>query len=306
MRLHFPPGQRFACSACGRCCRAPWNVVVDSESAARIRALPVVGDALRRDAEGRLVTAKVGGACTFLTSENLCRVHEVKPRTCRQFPFTFRSTPDGVFVGASFFCPAVAANEGPLLDETMVDVDEAMLEPFAGDWPAYAALEAALRQAVATRPVSEALREALSRRLGGDPPPGLEPFFAARFVGWLEYPGDPAAGEALAATLRAGQGRARLPRFGWEGDVADLPRHPVDVEPLLRRYVDALLFRKLLLERPLEDGLALLHLAVPLIRWYAAVGGDALRAVEIVEMELVTHARGQDPLLRDFLRLWRG
>lgn len=337
--LHFPPGQRFACSGCGRCCRAPWNVVVDGASAGRVRGtaleLRVIqergGAALQADREGRLVTARTRGACVFLDAANRCRIHSdlgaaAKPRTCRQFPFTFRATPGGVFVGVSFFCPAVVGNEGPLLEESEAEIramlaeaplDEGSWSPEA--WVSYRALEAELRDAVAARPVSEALRDALSRRLGGPPPPGLEAFVAARFVGWLEYPGDVAAGEALASALRARRGRIRLPRFGWEGDVADLeaqvarvPPAP-DLESAIRRYVDALLFRKALLERPLAEGLALLHVAAPLIRWYAGVSAglrgsadpsDLALALEICELELVTHARGQDPLLRDFVRLW--
>lgn len=343
--LHFPEGQRFGCTTCGRCCRAPWNVVVDAPSAGRLRGsalelrvLQGCGAApLTRDAEGRTVTAKVGGACVLLDRSSRCLVHselgpEAKPRTCRQFPYTFRATPEGVFVGVSFFCPAVMANQGPLLSESAQEirglVAEEPLEEGAwgpGEWDAYRAFEDGLRWDLGREPVSAVLRRTLCALRGTSEAshhPALEAFTAARFLGWLEYPGAPPAGEDLARALRERRGRVRLPRFGWEGDVRALEESLArvapspDLEALLRRYLDALLFRKVLLEpRPLALGVALLHMVPPLLRWYAAASAglrgapaveasDIARALEICELELVTHARGQDPLLADLVRMW--
>lgn len=318
--------------------------ILDSPLGAEV-ARSLGGEPLVRDREGRLVTTRRSGACVFLAPDGLCRVHsslgpEAKPRTCRQFPFLLASTPDGVFVGASFACPAVRSGEGALLEEAREEILSLLAEappvPFEpiplGDgrtmgWERYLDFEGRLRSELASRPPSEVLREALAAAVGGGPPSpareALEAFTAARFVGWLEYPGDAARGEAVAAALREGRGPVRLPRFSWEGSVEDLARAKTrlgpssELEPTVRRYLDALLLRKMLTrDRPLPQGLALLHMVPPLARWYAttaaalrgapAAGREDLDlALEVCEMELVTHARGQEPLLRDFLRLWR-
>jgi len=60
--------------------------------------------------------------CVFLDSQKLCRIHsqlgaEQKPRVCQMFPFTLVETPEGVFVGTSFFCTSVRENSGrPLVE----------------------------------------------------------------------------------------------------------------------------------------------------------------------------------------------
>ena len=60
--------------------------------------------------------------CVFLDSQKYCRIHselgaEQKPRVCQMFPFTLVGTPDGIFVGTSFFCTSVRENSGrPLVE----------------------------------------------------------------------------------------------------------------------------------------------------------------------------------------------
>jgi hypothetical protein len=67
---------------------------------------------------------RADGACLFLRDDCLCELHHAcgshaKPRACREFPFIFRPTPGGVFVGLSFLCPSVRGNRGkPLSDAT--------------------------------------------------------------------------------------------------------------------------------------------------------------------------------------------
>lgn len=345
--LHLLPGQRFSCEGCGRCCRAPWNIAVDGPSRARISGSglearvrrEIGGPPLVEDREGRVVLARRSGACVFLDPAGRCRIHadlgvEAKPRACRQFPFLLQATPEGVYAGLSFLCPTVQAGRGAPLETAEAELRGFLDEEGGGSlpeatpgWEERRALEAEMRHALAGQPPSEVLRRALERTLGVPRPasPGLEAleaFGAARFVGWLEYPADPGSGEALARALREGRGRARVPRFGWDGPAEELACRlagqlpGTDLEASLRRYLDALLFRKILVgERPLARTLALLHLALAVLRWYACTGaalrgapapgpGDVDRALGICELELVTHARGQDPLLGDFLRMW--
>src|SRR5690349_5240839 len=52
------------------------------------------------------------GACVFLADGERCSIHrrwgaDAKPQVCREFPYSFVDTPDGVAVGLSFACTAV-------------------------------------------------------------------------------------------------------------------------------------------------------------------------------------------------------
>ena len=66
------------------------------------------------------IRKRADGACGFLSADNRCRIHEElgaakKPLTCRLFPYAFHTAADGVVVTASFGCPTIVANEGPLI-----------------------------------------------------------------------------------------------------------------------------------------------------------------------------------------------
>jgi len=63
--------------------------------------------------EGQTITlmARTNDRCVFLDDDKLCLVHKVagastKPTICRQFPYTFTRTPDGVDVSFSMECRA--------------------------------------------------------------------------------------------------------------------------------------------------------------------------------------------------------
>ena len=75
---------------------------------------PIPGTPLQR------IRKRADGACGFLSDDNRCRIHEElgaarKPLTCRLFPYAFHTAADGVVVTASFGCPTIVANEGPLI-----------------------------------------------------------------------------------------------------------------------------------------------------------------------------------------------
>ena len=135
MSLRIDPEQRFACSQCGRCCHR-FDVVVSAaeidlykrrnatawfreadgaEGGDRDPFEPIPGmPALQR------IRKRADGACGFLSPDNRCRIHEElgaakKPLTCRLFPYAFHTAADGVVVTASFGCPTIVANEGPLI-----------------------------------------------------------------------------------------------------------------------------------------------------------------------------------------------
>ena len=146
--LRLDPEQRFACSQCGRCCHRFEVVVSEAEielyrrrNAAAWFRDSATAAAADRDLSAGALRAKVDpfepipalpglqrirkradGACGFLSDDNRCRIHEElgalkKPLTCRLFPYAFHPAADGVVVTASFGCPTVIANQGPLIGD---------------------------------------------------------------------------------------------------------------------------------------------------------------------------------------------
>jgi Fe-S-cluster containining protein len=132
--LLLPDNVVFTCQQSGACCRSNWLIGVDDASHARLRAVgwghhdpaldgreafvplpfPLAG--------GERVTfaRRPDGACVFLTGDARCGIHRhlgagAKPQVCREFPYHFVQTPDGVAVGVSFACTAVRAHHGASL-----------------------------------------------------------------------------------------------------------------------------------------------------------------------------------------------
>ncbi len=81
----------FRCRQCGQCCQGVGGILVTE---AEIRALAgFLGLGAEEFGARYLVDSTLGrqvatvdGACVFLTG-NRCRVHPVKPRICREWPF---------------------------------------------------------------------------------------------------------------------------------------------------------------------------------------------------------------------------
>jgi Fe-S-cluster containining protein len=129
-KLVLPPGVRYECIRCGRCCRSLEVTLTEAERAALTKYdwaaewPSLTPDALfarirrPRGKQAWRLRPLPSGACRFLTPEGLCLVHATlgvaaKPFAGRLFPFTFLRTPVGVFVGARFNCPAVVRGLGP-------------------------------------------------------------------------------------------------------------------------------------------------------------------------------------------------
>ncbi|HTA19539.1 MAG TPA: YkgJ family cysteine cluster protein, partial [Polyangia bacterium] len=101
------PGARFTCHADGLCC-SDIHVLGPIEEAELVPLRALGHRIVGRDASVDGWAFRVGetGACPFLESHNLCRVHatrgpQVKPATCRLFPFYLVGTPAGVRVSTS-------------------------------------------------------------------------------------------------------------------------------------------------------------------------------------------------------------
>jgi Fe-S-cluster containining protein len=81
----------FACQQCGDCCHGDKGILVTPEEMAGLAAfLGLPQEELPRR---YLINSPLGpqvathnGACIFLV-DNRCRVHPVKPRICREWPF---------------------------------------------------------------------------------------------------------------------------------------------------------------------------------------------------------------------------
>jgi len=88
----------FVCMRCGNCCRLDGDVIVSADEREKICQFLGIGEEefLRKYAEvdgaGFVKLRENGqGACVFLGEDNLCMIHPVKPKQCREFPVMWRS-----------------------------------------------------------------------------------------------------------------------------------------------------------------------------------------------------------------------
>lgn len=135
--LHILEGINFDCSGCGNCC-FEWPVPLTGSDFKRLsryadegkldpRSLFRVLAANDEDEKLEVFTHSLekreDGRCAFLTEDKQCRLHvangaESKPSMCRLFPYTFTSTPSGVFASVSFASTGVILNSGrPLCEQ---------------------------------------------------------------------------------------------------------------------------------------------------------------------------------------------
>jgi|AGTN01.2.fsa_nt_gi Predicted Fe-S-cluster oxidoreductase len=134
--LHIMDGINFDCSGCGNCC-FEWPVPLtkldfqklskyaDEEKIDRHSLFRVL--ATNQEDEKLMVFThslekRDDGRCEFLTADKRCRLHierdaASKPSMCQLFPYTFTSTPSGVFASVSFASTGVILNSGRPLSE---------------------------------------------------------------------------------------------------------------------------------------------------------------------------------------------
>ena len=86
----------FACRQCGACCRIKDGIVrVSDVEIARIAEFLGVAEQTFIDREtdvapdrsGLILKSRPDGACVWLSDDNRCRIHSVKPDKCRTFPY---------------------------------------------------------------------------------------------------------------------------------------------------------------------------------------------------------------------------
>lgn len=124
MYLYIDIAEEFVCEMCGTCCRNNWLVTLSKESYQRNAEWFEARNAneefnkafvlLRRRERGEyaFIAKQPNGACWFLETTNLCRLHreaghEHLDTVCKTFPRYPMNTSRGLELTLSFSCPAV-------------------------------------------------------------------------------------------------------------------------------------------------------------------------------------------------------
>lgn len=98
----------FKCLGCGACCRIPNGIVRVSEAEVfRIAAFLGMSEDVfiaeetdvAPDRKGLVLKNRADDSCAWLTDDNRCRIHPVKPDKCRSFPYEW-TNPDSYEVCA--------------------------------------------------------------------------------------------------------------------------------------------------------------------------------------------------------------
>ena len=272
------------------------------------------GSAFHKREDGTLVMHMVAPqdpTCVFLDSEQLCSIHaelgaSAKPITCRQYPFQFTRTPEGIFVGASFFCTSIRQNSGrPMMEHSLEILLDLLPEAIISDvpdpipldgrgtlsWEQYRELESRfLRQDLDPACVQLAQENGLT--------PLLEVAEFSAFKLLLSLPAEADVAFASGAPLR-------IPSSDWQGSWADLQKarsheYDGDLEAWARMYMH----RKLLtLHRPLQHNLWSLILIPRLLRLTSALWphpGQFWTSLEQAEILIGSRGRALDPLAAQF------
>jgi len=95
------PVSAFACHRCGNCCRGDGDVALTPDDTVRLAAALELSEQAflsqytRPREDGATCLIDQGDrlrSCVFLTAENTCQVHAVKPHQCEGFPMKWRPT----------------------------------------------------------------------------------------------------------------------------------------------------------------------------------------------------------------------
>ena len=90
------PLESFECLGCGACCRIPNGIVRVSEAeVSRISKFLGMSEEdfianetdVAPDRRGLVLKSRPDDSCAYLTADNRCSIHSVKPDKCRTFPY---------------------------------------------------------------------------------------------------------------------------------------------------------------------------------------------------------------------------
>jgi Fe-S-cluster containining protein len=91
----------FSCLGCGACCRIPNGIVRVSEiEIARIAEFLGMQESefvaketdVAPDRKGLVLKSREDDSCVWLTDDNRCRIHPVKPDKCKSFPYEWTNS----------------------------------------------------------------------------------------------------------------------------------------------------------------------------------------------------------------------
>lgn len=276
-----------------------------SEHPLGLRVAASHGTAFHKRDDGSTVmhmAAPEDPTCVFLNPDKLCEIHAelgsaAKPITCQQYPFQFTRTPDGLFIGASFFCTSIRQNSGRPMMEHSLELLELLPQAIVSevpehiDWEAYLRLEARFHQ-LDLDPACDQLAE----EYGLLPLLDVAEFSAFKLL--LSLPPEADAAYASGAALV-------IPGSDWQGSWPDLQsskNHAYD--PILEAWARMYMHRKLLLlHRPLRHNLWSLILIPRLLRLASALWpheGQFWTSLEQAEILLGSRGRALDPLAAQF------
>jgi Fe-S-cluster containining protein len=247
--LLLPDNVVFTCQQSGACCRSDWLIGVDDAAHARLRNVawerhdPALGAGVKfvplpfpLPGGERLTFARRGdGRCVFLTEDTRCGIHRhlgaaAKPQICREFPYHFVQTPDGVAVGVSFACTAVRAHHGATLRAQQDEVRTVLsgstrVERLPEPLTLFGSIEVGWEQ---YRPIEAALLELLGRP-GWPLPVGLLAGSAllSLCIGLTQIEARARrAGQTAATTLAGGLAELRIDGYRRLLDIAAGARYP--------------------------------------------------------------------------------
>ncbi|MCA9777839.1 MAG: YkgJ family cysteine cluster protein [Candidatus Eremiobacteraeota bacterium] len=308
--MHMPPLQ-YDCVSCGKSC-TDFQVEITARDITRVdesastQALEKEGfTPLRVTDNGVFIAKAADGRCCYLDGESLCALHREggfahKPTTCQTFPFAPVGTPDGVFLGLSFYCTAVARSSGrplegreaelgyllalPECEEVAPDSQWRLWGSQAVDWGNYLQIEGFCRSGLGDHPrygllqtvwrlvmaITQADMGYLSRPL----PIHQEEFealqlFARKLIPVMES-SDKEVSAEISRAINRDEG-FESPALGKYVVLTSPPdNYPEWFEKELTRYLDHILFRKSLLKAPdVLSRLCLLVAAEELLATYA-------------------------------------
>jgi len=103
----------YDCTTCAYCCKQLGPLVTNHDinkisKFLRIKSAEFVENYLKVDEDGDYVFKQM--PCVFLDENNYCKIYEVRPRACREYPHTDKKNIRGILnicVKNIEFCPAV-------------------------------------------------------------------------------------------------------------------------------------------------------------------------------------------------------
>ena len=102
----------FKCRGCGACCRIKDGIVrVGDDEIRRIAAFLGMSEQefidreteIAPDRKGLVLKSRSDESCVYLTDDNRCQIHPVKPDKCRTFPYEWTNEE------SSTYCPGLKA-----------------------------------------------------------------------------------------------------------------------------------------------------------------------------------------------------